>query len=108
MKGLVLGKVVESVRQVLAVFIVLLAIAGAAYLGSHKLSNPSHYQYGECFHPAGLYHGPIQTLGCMPPTRAAWQIPLAIVIGVGGLGAAILITRRPGRPQHLTAYRPPA
>ncbi|HEU5245336.1 MAG TPA: hypothetical protein VFU33_13135 [Gaiellaceae bacterium] len=109
MKRLVLAKVVGSARQVLAIFVALLAIAGVGYLVSHKLSNPSHYAYGDCFHPAGIYHGPIQPgSGCRPPTRAVWQIPLAIVIGAGGLGAALLIAGGPRRPRHLTAYRPPA
>jgi len=106
MRGLALTAVVDSMRQVLAVVIALLAIAGAAFLGSHKLSNPDHYQYGGCFSRDYINNG--WPLPCRPPTRAAWQIPLALLIGVGGLAAAVLITSKPRRPRQLTAYRPPA
>jgi hypothetical protein len=106
MKGLVLSRVVGSMRQVLAIVVALLTIAGTAYLVRHKLSNPDNYRYWQCFSPAGVFHG--WPPPCAPPARAVWQIPLAIVIGVGGLGAAALITTRPRRPRQLPTYRPPA
>jgi hypothetical protein len=107
MKGLVLAKFIGSARQVLAVFVALVAIAGAAYLVSHKLSKHGDYAYGYCPPHFGTTLITVQS-PCRLPTRAFWQIPLAIVIGVGGLGAAALITSRPRSPRRLTAYRPPA
>ena len=89
MKGFVLSSVVGSVRQLLSIIIAVLAVAGAVYLGSHKLSNPDHYRYGGCFSQNFINHGwPLQ---CSPPTRAAWQIPVAILIGTVGLGAAAVV-----------------
>ena len=97
MKGFALAGVIGSMRQALAIVIALLAIAGTAYLVTHKLSNPDGYQYGICTWYGQVLHGPLRA--CGPPTRAAWQIPLAVVIGLGGLGAAVTVTRRrPSRP----------
>jgi hypothetical protein len=89
-----LGVVVGSARQALAIFIVLVTVALTAFLVSHKLSNPDHYQVGGCPFPVTIVHGPIQGFSCRPPSRAAWQIPLAIVIALGGLGAAAALTSR--------------
>ncbi len=97
MKAFVPATVVGSIRQALAIVIALLTIAGTAYLVTRKLSNPDGYQYGVCPWYGQISHGPLRT--CGPPTRAAWQIPLAVVIGLGGLGAAVAVTsRRPSRP----------
>ncbi|MGH3053502.1 MAG: hypothetical protein ACRDL7_00815 [Gaiellaceae bacterium] len=98
MTRLVLAAVIGSVRRLLAIFIAVLAIAGAAYLGSHKLSNPSHYEYGGCpSHFGTTFISPGHRL-CSPPTLAAWQIPLAVVIALGGLGAAfVVVGERPRR-----------
>ena len=80
-------------RRLLATVFAVLAIAGTAYLVSHKLSNPDDYRYGSC-----PFHFAMEPLPCSPPTRAAWQIPLAIVIAVGGLGAALVVAgERPRR-----------
>jgi hypothetical protein len=93
MKGFVLAAVMVSARQALAIIIAVLAIAGAVYLVSNKLNNPDHYRYGGC--PFKFTQEP---LPCSPPTRAAWQIPLAIVLAAVGLGAGIAITsERPRR-----------
>jgi hypothetical protein len=94
MKGFVLAAVIGSMRRLLAVVIVLLAIAGASYLGSHKLESPDHYEYGGC--PFYFTHGPPPP--CAPPTRAAWQIPVAVLIAVVGLGAAITVAGERPRP----------
>ena len=91
MKGFVLSSVVGSVRQLLSIIIAVLAgrRKSGADLGSHKLSNPDHYRYGGCFSQNLINHGwPLQ---CLPPTRAAWQIPVAILIGTVGLGAAAVV-----------------
>ena len=89
MKRYVLASVVGSVRQLLAVVIAVLALAGAVYLGSHKLNNPDQYQYGTCFSQSFVYNA--RPPACSPPTRAAWQIPVAILIGTVGLGAAAVV-----------------
>ena len=96
MKGFALAAAIRSVRQVLAIFVALLAIAGTAYLGTHKLSNPDHYAYGVCPWYGRIQHGLPRS--CSPPTHFAWQIPLAVVIGIGGLGATVVLAgRRPRR-----------
>jgi hypothetical protein len=94
MKGFALAAVTGSLRQVLAIVIAVASIAGTAYLVTHKLSNPDNYRYGGCYH-AFVTQEP---LPCRHPTRTAWQIPLAVVVAIGGLGAAVLVTsRRPWR-----------
>jgi len=100
MRRFALAAVIGSARRLLAVVIAVLAIAGTAYLSSHRLSNPDHYAYGSCGD-----QGPIQLVHagysyCSPPTRAAWQIPLAVVIAILGSGAAIAVASRPCRPRH--------
>ena len=71
-------------------------MAGTAYLGSHKLSNPDQYQRGFCPDEGFVYHA--YPPPCRPPTRAAWQIPLAFAIATLGLGAAVKIaSERPSR-----------
>ena len=93
MKGFVLAAVLHSLRQALAIVLAGLAVAGTAYLGSHKLSNPDHYRYGGCYRTFFTHGFPPR---CNPPTRAAWQIPLAIAIGVVGLGSALAVAgKRP-------------
>ena len=97
MKGFALAAVV-GVRQLLALIIAVMAIAGAAYLSSHKLDRHGDYAYGSCPPHFGTTlisrSGPL----CGPPTRGAWQIPLALLIGAVGLGAAILVMpKRPWR-----------
>jgi hypothetical protein len=93
----------------LAFSIAVLAIAGTSYLVSHRLNNPDHYRYGVCpwyGHPS---HGPPRS--CRPPARAPWQIPLAVVIMLGGLGTAVLVAgERPRRraPAPELGSRPPA
>jgi hypothetical protein len=97
MKGFVLEAVISSTRRLLAVGIVLLAIAGTSYLGSHKLDNPDHYRYGGC--PFHVTHG--WPPACRPPARAAWQIPVAILLAAAGLGAAVVVAgERPRRHAH--------
>ena len=95
-----LAAVIGSTRRLLAVIIAVLAIAGTAYLISHKLSNPDHYAYGSCGDqgPIQLFHAGDSY--CSQPTRATWQIPLAVVIAILGSGAAIAVASRPWRPRH--------
>lgn len=103
-----LAAVVGSMRQALAIFIVLAAIALTAFLVSHNLSNPDHYAYGVCPWYGHISHG--YPPPCRPPTRAAWQIPLAVLIALGGLGAAVAVTsrrswRRAGGPEEHCVLR---
>jgi hypothetical protein len=103
-----LAAVVGSMRQALAILILLPTIALTAFLVSHRLSNPDHYQYGYCPHPPYITHGPTQP--CRAPTRAAWQLPLAVVIGIGGLGAAVAVSskrswRHAGGPEERRVLR---
>lgn len=89
MKRFALVAVIGSMRQLLAITIAIVAVAGAFYLGDHKLNNPDHYQFGGCPSQGFVYHDIPPP--CRPPTRAAWQIPLAIMVAVVGLGAAATV-----------------
>lgn len=90
MKEFVVAAVVGA-RQLLALVIALAAIGGAAYLGSHKLDKHGDYAYGSC--PPHFGTTLITSSGpyCGPPTRGAWQSPVAILLGAFGLGAAVLV-----------------
>ena len=90
MKALVLAAVIGSIRRLLAITIAVLTVAAAYYFGTHKLSNPDHYQYGGCPSYNVVVHSRPPT--CLPPTLAGWQIPLAILIGAVGLGAAAAVS----------------
>jgi hypothetical protein len=95
MKRFALAAVLGSMRQLLAITIALLAVAGAFYLSGHKLNNPDHYRFAGCPSQGFVYHDVPPP--CMPPTRAAWQIPLAVMVTLIGLGAAVTVAgeRRP-------------
>ena len=90
-------------RQLLAIVIAVLAVSGTAYLVSHKLSNPDHYSAaggGVCADQVYIM-SPVQGgRPCRPPTRAAWQIPLAILIAAVGSGAAVKAAGK--RPWHVS------
>jgi hypothetical protein len=122
MRGAGLAALVASMRQLLAVVVAMLSIAGAGYLLSHKLSNPDHFVYekytlpgvqGSCpANPAPVITpGGLPIHDCEPPIRAAWQIPLAILLAILGLGAAGAVGK-PGlaaaRPISRLAAPPPA
>jgi hypothetical protein len=89
-----LAVVIGSMRNLLAIIIAVLAIAGAAYLGTHEVGFPVHQ--------AACYSGPrLSTPSCRQPTYAAWHMPLAIVLAALGLGAAAAVaTERPWRHAH--------
>jgi hypothetical protein len=109
MKRLALGAVVDSARWLLAFSIAVLAFAGSSYLVGRQLNNPDHYKYGVCPWYGQALHGPLRS--CRLPTRATWQIPLAVVILLGGLGTAVLVAgERPrrGAPAPDLGARPPA
>jgi len=75
-------------RQGLAIVIAGVAIAGAVYLGSAKLD-----AHGESHCSALiLTFCPRKDLR-WTPTRATWQIPVAIVIAAVGTGAAVVVAR---------------
>jgi hypothetical protein len=100
----------SSLRRLLAVVVAGLAVALAGFLISHRLSNPDHYAYGTCPWLGHVYHGPYYP-SCRPPARAVWQIPLAVVLVAGGLGAAaVLAGPRPRRraPAPELGALPPA
>ena len=83
-------------RQALAVVVAAIALAGAAFLASADLVMHGHYYCdtqgappGECILQGSYWVA----------DRAAWQIPVAILIGAVGLGAAFLLarTRKPAK-----------
>jgi hypothetical protein len=118
MSGAGLEAVVAATRQLLAIVIAVLSIAGAGYLLSHKLNNPDHFSswnYPYCVSSPtdGLDHPIItQQHSCTPPARAAWQIPLAVLLAVLGLGAVGVVGSGTGRAAARTVprlgARPPA
>jgi hypothetical protein len=101
MRRFVLEAVVGWARRLFAVITAVLAVAGASYFVGHKLSNPDHYQrWGICSTPTTVIHVTIiRQFSCSPPTRYAWQIPLALVILFGGLGVAVVISGDRLRPR---------
>jgi hypothetical protein len=107
MKRLALVAVVDSARWLLVFSIAVLAFAGSSYLVSHRLNNPDHYKYGVCPWYGQALHGPLRS--CRPPSRAAWQIPIAVLVMLGGLGTAVLVAgERPrlGAPAPDLGARP--
>ena len=95
MRRFALAATVGSARKVLALVIALLAIAAAGYLGSHPLSNPDHMNaYGSCSVlqiPSDLM---FHDYACAPPSRYVWQIPAAVLLGLAGLGMALVVAGR--------------
>jgi hypothetical protein len=95
MKRFILAAVVGSLRWAVAVVIALVALSGAIYFGSHKLNNPDHYHaLISDGGPGCVYPGPGRVIHphqfrCSPPTRAAWQIPLAVLLVAVALGAVL-------------------
>lgn len=85
-----------GVRNGLAIITAGVALAGAAYLGSLNLNKHGH------FHCLGFGNGGAALarscanggIGSWVAERAAWQIPVAIVIASLGLGAAVALARR--------------
>src|SRR4051794_4489756 len=91
--------VVGSVRNLLAIIIAVLAIAGAAYPGTHEVGFPVHQT--ACYSNPRLHTPRLHTPSCRQPTYAAWQIPLAILLAALGLGAAAAVASdRPWRQAH--------
>ena len=95
-------------RRALAVVVVLVALPAAIYVGSHKLGNPDNYQSlrsnggpGCVYtHVHYMRHSTLLPFGptCSPPTRAAWQIPLAVLLAAVALGAVLAsANEHPGR-----------
>ena len=99
MKRFVLAAVIGSMRRALAVVVVLVALPAAIYVGSHKLSNPDNYQSLRSNGGPGcvytrvhrMRHPSLSPFGatCSPPTRAAWQIPLAVLLAAVAFGAVL-------------------
>jgi hypothetical protein len=111
MERFALAALFGSLRRLLAVVVAGLAIALAGFLISHKLSNPDHFSYGGCPWFGTIRHGPVLRSLCRPPTRAVWQIPVAVLLLAGGLGAAVVTAgRRPRRraPAPELGSLPPA
>jgi hypothetical protein len=83
------------VRLALAIVVAGIALGGAAFLAGADLIMHGHYHcdtqgapIGEC-NLQGSY---------WVADRAAWQIPVAVVIAVVGLGAAVLLVRKNSDP----------
>ena len=108
MKRFVLAAVIGSLKRALAVVVVLVALPAAIYVGSHKLSNPDNYQSLRSNGGPGCVYTGVQSPryspllnppACSPPTRAAWQIPLAVLLAAVALGAVLAAgaNEHPGR-----------
>ena len=81
-------------RRLAAAMVVVIALAGAVYLGSVKLGD-SFYGIG-----CGFCTGPSNTDGrVIFRSRADWQLPVSILVGVLGVSGGLVILRiRPKRP----------
>jgi hypothetical protein len=79
------------VRQALAILVAGIALFGATFLATAHLTLHGHYHCDA--------QGALSGYQCnlnrsyWVADRAAWQIPVAIVIAAVGLGAAILLAR---------------
>ena len=100
MRRFVLATTVGSARQMLALVTVALAIGGAIYLGSHPLS---FSRWARCAaQPQQPQNLPMLiTRYCRTPSRFSWQIPAAVLLGLVGLGSAVVIRGR-HRPRYLS------
>jgi hypothetical protein len=79
------------VRQALAIVVAGIAVFGATFLATANLTLHGHYHCDA----QGALPGSQCNLSrsYWVADRAAWQIPVAIVIAAVGLGAAILLAR---------------
>jgi hypothetical protein len=84
-------RAVYSLRAPLIIVIAVLTIAGGLFLGFTQLYDPG---------PNAICSNPALLVACPEPSRYAWQIPVAIVIGVVGFGVMGVLTfwRRPSAP----------
>jgi hypothetical protein len=83
-------------RRAALVVVAGIALSGAAFLATAKLTLHGHYHCdlrGALPDKCNPYHS------YWVADRAAWQLPVAIVIAAVGVGAAILLRR--GRKQDL-------
>ncbi len=85
------------VRRAILVVVVGIALSGAAFLATANLTLHGHYHCD----PRGALPGFKCNLSqsYWVADRAAWQIPVAIVMAAVGVGAAILFRR--GKKQDL-------
>lgn len=88
LRAFVLRAAVRSARQLVAVLIAALAIAGVGYLGSRPLDRSP---------VACTSQAVISIRQCWRWTRADWQIPAAVLLGLAGMGSALVVAghRRP-------------
>lgn len=76
-------------RYGIAVLVAGLAVGGAVYLGSLHLGAPGPYR---CFSTGGVV--PCYVNGSSRVVdRAGWQIPVAVLIAILGIGTGALIAR---------------
>ena len=104
MRRFVIATVVDATRSILATVIALLAIGGAVYIGVHPFGR---FAYG-C---GDTGNSSLVCLILYHPTRLAWQVPVAVVVGLVGLGLAAAVAywrraRRPERPLPISAEWP--
>ncbi len=86
---------VVMVRWALVVVVAGIALTGAAFLATAHLTLHGHYHCDPRGAPAEFKCNP--NYSYWVADRAAWQIPVAIVIAAVGVGAAVLL-RRSKRP----------
>ena len=82
-------------RRLAAVAVVATALAVAAYLGSLRLGSTPIFYY--CINTG--FTQPAHPEVCGTRSRAGWQIPVSILIGVLGVAGGLVVLRtRPKRP----------
>lgn len=80
-----------NARSVLSIAIAGIALAAATFLGSSHLKMHGRYQCDPIpGHPGHCYVASSYWL----VGRYGWQIPVAIVVGVVGVAAAVAVARR--------------
>ena len=84
MTRFVLATSASSARQLLAIAIALAAIGWGGYLGSHPLN-----RVRGCW-DSGFCRTGTPALS----SRFVWQIPVAVLLGLAGVGSALVVTGR--------------
>ncbi|MDX6481375.1 MAG: hypothetical protein QOG85_1885 [Gaiellaceae bacterium] len=107
----VLAVALRSARQMLAIVIAVLSIGLSAWFGGTPLNNPNHLGPSDrCWPRRASPTGPLTS--CTLPSRYAFQTPIAVLLGLVGLGTALVVAGRrrpardlPGRVRERVALR---
>lgn len=88
-----------QMRRLVAALLIGIALVGAIYLGSLRLGRSGWISIQlNCGLGAPAKSCSDQPLPIVPRDRAAWQVPVAILIGVLGIAGALMVLRTRPKP----------